>query len=80
MAIEFNSNRIGTSSTGTGSANRRRQPSGQNGILGDVIVPKRADVNYIPGPESLQTLISSAVESMRRGVAWDRGTILNLLL
>ena len=76
MAIEFNSNRVGTSSTSAGGTNRRRQQAGQS----DVIIPKRADVNYIPGPESLQTLILGAVESLRRGVAWDRGTILNLLL
>ena len=75
MAIELNPNRINSGTTG-GTARRRPQGSAQ----GEVIVPKRADVNYIPGPESLQTLISSAVESLRRGMAWDRGTILNLLV
>ena len=75
MAIELNPNRINSGSTG-GTPRRRPQGAAQ----GEVIVPKRADVTYIPGPESLQTLISSAVESLRRGMAWDRGTILNLLV
>jgi hypothetical protein len=43
-------------------------------------VPARASVNFIPGPDSLQTLISGAVQALKRGVYWDRGTILNLLV
>lgn len=77
MAIELNPNRLRTSTGGAGSANRRRQ---QSDTQAEVIVPKRADVNYIPGPESLHTLISSAIEALRRGKPWDRGTILNLLV
>ncbi len=74
MAIQLNPNRINT------GGNDKTTPRRSNtGTQSDVIVPKRADVNYIPGPESLQTLISSAVEALRRGAAWDRGTILNLL-
>ncbi len=76
MTININPNRVSVSSGGTGKTDRRRQQTAERG---DFIVPKRADVNYIPGPESLQTLISSALEAFRRGVIWDRGTILNLL-
>ena len=43
------------------------------------MVPKRADVNIIPAPESLMTLIRSAVAALRQGITWDRGTILNIL-
>ncbi len=42
--------------------------------------PERAFVNFIPSPESLATLIDSAIAALRKGVRWDRGTILNLLV
>lgn len=77
MAIQINPGRISTPSGGSGRTGRRRS---QSSDYGDVIVPNRADVNYIPGPESLQTLISSAIDALRRGKPWDRGTILNLLV
>jgi hypothetical protein len=34
----------------------------------------------VPEPESLRTLIARAVTALRRGVRWDRGSILNLLV
>lgn len=76
MAIDINPNRINIR-TGTAGkpADRRRQSEAD----APVIVPKRADVNTIPAPESLATLIRSAVASLRQGTFWDRGTILNLL-
>lgn len=77
MAIHINPGRINTPSSTPGRTGRRR---GQASGHGEVIVPNRADVNYIPGPESLQTLITSAIEALRRGKPWDRGTILNLLV
>lgn len=77
MAIQINPGRVQVPSGSSGKSSSRRR---QAGVHGDVIVPNRADVNYIPGPESLQTLISSAVEALRRGRSWDRGTILNLLV
>jgi hypothetical protein len=85
MAINVHPNRIqvpsGNSGGNSGRTGRRHsQTTGDNTGQGDVIVPKRADVNYIPGPESLQTFIHSAVEALRLGRTWDRGTILNLLV
>lgn len=40
----------------------------------------RAHVNFIPSPESLKTMITGAVDALKRGVRWDRGSILNLLV
>lgn len=45
----------------------------------EIVVPRRAHVNYIPSPESLSTMVRSAVSALKRGVRWDRGTILNIL-
>lgn len=77
MTININPNRIGTSSAGIGkpAAGRRQSTSQDNPI----VVPKRAHVNIVPEPESLATLIRSAVAALRQGITWDRGTILNLL-
>lgn len=76
--IHINPNRINTGSSAAGKAQerKRQQPEANDD---PVIIPKRAHVNYIPGAESLQTLINSAVAAIRKGVFWDRGTILNIL-
>lgn len=42
--------------------------------------PHRADENYIPAPESLATMIRSALSALKSGTYWDRGSILNLLV
>ncbi len=78
MVININPNRINIQSGGAGRSNAGRRES----TYGDerIIVPSKADVNNIPAPESLQTMIRSAVESLRKGVFWDRGTILNLIV
>lgn len=38
----------------------------------------RAVLDFIPSPDSLATLIRSALASLSRGVYWDRGSILNI--
>ncbi len=78
MVININPNRINIQSGNTGkSTTGRRESASENERI---IVPAKADVNNIPAPESLQTMIRSAVESLRKGVFWDRGTILNLVV
>lgn len=78
MAININPNRINIQSGGAGKSSAGRRESAFNDER--IIVPSKADVNNIPAPESLQTMIRSAVDSIRRGVFWDRGTILNLVV
>lgn len=80
MVININPNRINVSSGGAGKLSERRRQQQEEPQSNLYTVPKRSDVNYIPAPESLRTLISSAVASLRQGVFWDRGTILNLLV
>lgn len=78
MVININPNRINIQSGNAGKSTAGRRES----TFGDerIIVPSKADVNNIPAPESLQTMIRSAVDSLRKGVFWDRGTILNLVI
>jgi hypothetical protein len=77
MVININPNRINVGGGVAGKASDRKRSQADSG--NSYTVPKRADVNYIPAPESLFTLISSAVEALRNGVTWDRGTIINIL-
>lgn len=77
MVININPNRINTPSGSSGNPAQRRS---QGADLAEVVRPQRADVNFIPAPESLRTLIAGAVAALRKGIFWDRGTILNLLV
>jgi len=40
--------------------------------------PLLADENYLPTSESISTMVRSAVSSLKRGVIWERGSIINL--
>ncbi len=76
MAIEFNPSSI-RPATGR-PTNARRQPQTSSGTPAKP--QDKAHLNYIPAPESLRTVIASALDALRRGVTWDRGSILNLLV
>lgn len=78
MPIEINPNRINIASGSAGKIKER--PHSPAALTHNPVVPRRAHVNVMPSPESLGTLIRSAVEALRRGIRWDRGTILNLLV
>lgn len=83
MAININPNNINPNRISISSGNTARPDTGhRKPAFADerIIVPVKADVNNIPAPESLQTMIRSAVDSLRKGVFWDRGTILNLVV
>lgn len=77
MVINISPNRINTQSRTAGKATTRSEPRPDSG---NIIVPSKAHVNNIPAPESLQTMIRSAVSALNKGVFWDRGTILNLVV
>lgn len=77
MTVNINPNRINVTPGRTGRSDERKRQEASDGS--EFIIPARAHVNVVPEPESLHTLIRSAISSMRRGVFWDRGTILNIL-
>ena len=75
--ININPNRINIAGSNAGKTSERRRQSENSG---DFIAPARAHVNTVPEPETLSTLIRSAVSALRQGIYWDRGTILNLMV
>ena len=42
--------------------------------------PPRPRVNYIPTPEAIETLVNKAVAALSKGIYWDRGSIINIVL
>lgn len=46
----------------------------------DIYPPKRRGFNIAPAPEVLQKLIDRALTALARGIYWDRGSILNILV
>lgn len=78
MAININPNRINVRTGGAvKTAIGNRQNSGNEE---KIVIPTKAAENHIPEPETLATMIRSAVASFRKGVFWDRGTILNVVV
>jgi hypothetical protein len=75
MVIHINPNRINTPASGRPLVSRERPRDEKLKST-----PKRVDENFIPEPESLASMIRSAIASLRQGVFWDRGTILNLVV
>lgn len=41
---------------------------------------RRAALNFIPSPHELQAMIDRALTALSRGVYWDRGSIINIVL
>ncbi len=78
MVININPNRINIQSGNAGKANIGQRELATNDER--IVIPAKADVNNIPAPETLQTLIRSALSALRQGTFWDRGTILNLVV
>lgn len=78
MVIQLDPRRVSAPSQ---SGNRNAQRGPRRAPQEDVYTPPtRAEVNYIPANESLATMVGSAIEAVRRGVYWDRGTIVNILV
>lgn len=78
MPIEIAPHRLATPTSSVKRTDERRRQTLSTNTL--YRAPSRSELNYIPSMESLRTLISSAVEALRSGITWDRGTIINLLV
>jgi len=56
---------------------------GQSNTLKSADSPRkspRAHINFIPSAEELELLIRNAKTALSRGIFWDRGAIINLVL
>ncbi len=42
--------------------------------------PKRPNANFIPSADQILALVTRAQAALARGIYWDRGTIINVLL
>lgn len=42
--------------------------------------PPRPHPTFVPAPEILESLIERALAAFARGIYWDRGSIINILL
>lgn len=46
----------------------------------ELLPPPRPNRNFIPTPEAMQDLVDRALAALSRGLYWDRGSIVNILL
>ena len=61
----------------------RRAPErlrGRDYARHELLPPPRPLRNYIPEPEAITALIERALAALAKGIYWDRGSILNLVL
>jgi hypothetical protein len=56
---------------------RRPAPSYEQN---DLYPPPRPLRDYIPTPEVIESLVSRAVAALAKGIYWDRGSIINIVL
>lgn len=78
MTIQLDPRRVRVPTGPAGKNGERKRESTPDAEA--FVVPTRAHQNFVPEPESLMTMINSAVAALRKGVRWDRGTILNLVV
>lgn len=66
---------------GSGTSKSGRKTTQEGSVeRGEFVTPTRANLNFVPPMEELETLLERAVSALRKGISWDRGTILNLLV
>jgi hypothetical protein len=46
----------------------------------ELFPPPRPPRNFIPSPEEIEALLERAIAALARGMYWDRGSIINLVL
>lgn len=46
----------------------------------ELLPPARPPRNFIPAPEDIEALLERAIAALAKGMYWDRGSIINLVL
>lgn len=80
MSSRITSSNLPVASGLTRLADARKRTETQEKSLGDYRAPHKAQYNYIPSPDVLKNMIDRALEALSKGVYWDRGSIINLVL
>ncbi len=76
-------NTISNSSTGirSGFADAaKRELAKREAQAATPLKQPRAEENYVPAPETLNTLVRNAVSALKSGSVFDRGSIVNLVV
>lgn len=75
---------IPTGIGGLGSRNISRKsgekPTARNWERHELLPPPKPPRNFIPSQEAIDALLERALAAFRRGMIWDRGSIINLVL
>ncbi len=56
------------------------KPKARNYQRHELMPPPRPPRNFIPAPEAIEALLERAIAALARGIYWDRGSIINLVL
>jgi len=75
---------IQTGIGGLGVRSPARKPAGKQDARSyerhELLPPPRPLRNIIPTPEAIEALVERALAALARGMIWDRGSIVNLVL
>jgi hypothetical protein len=56
------------------------KPAGRSYERHELLPPPKPSRNFIPSQEAIDALLERALAALRRGMIWDRGSIINLVL
>jgi hypothetical protein len=56
------------------------KPAGRSFERHELIPPPKPPRNFIPTQEAIESLLERALAALARGMIWDRGSIINLVL
>jgi hypothetical protein len=80
MATRIPSSNLPVSTSVGRMQDARKRAGKQEEDFSKYAPPHRAQYNYIPSPDVLKNMIDRALEALAKGVYWDRGSIINLVL
>ena len=75
---------LGSLSTRTRTVARKSnagdRPAARQYEREELLPPPKPNRNFIPTQEAIDMLLEKALAAFRRGMIWDRGSIINLVL
>lgn len=80
MATRISSSNLPVTTGATRLVDAKSRTRQEEDSLRKYAPPHRAQHNYIPAPDVLKNMIDRALEALSKGVYWDRGSIINLVL